>query len=232
MFYSDGSGEVTELTNGAATKVLTGNGVTSAPTWEDTTATHTQGTDTALGAMAEDIDMNTDYQIVSLQAPGASGEAIRQTATITEANLNTVTDNSIADAIHRHSELVASDGDPDPAFSIGATGLATFPAGTGINEFSIDGTMTGNSDDAVPTEQAVVEYVTGRTYLFTQAGAQATWTVNHNLGYQYCNVEVVVGGVSVTGTYDEPVITFVSVNQLTIVFDAAAAGVAQVVGGS
>jgi len=31
--------------------------------------------------------------------------------------------------------------------------------GTSINEFSTDGVMAGNSDDAVPTEQAVVEYI-------------------------------------------------------------------------
>lgn len=36
--------------------------------------------------------------------------------------------------------------------------------GTGINEFSIDGTLTGNSDDAVPTEKAV------KTYLDTTIG--------------------------------------------------------------
>lgn len=33
-------------------------------------------------------------------------------------------------------------------------------SGTSINEFSTDGTMAGNSDDAVPTEKAVVTYVT------------------------------------------------------------------------
>jgi len=33
-----------------------------------------------------------------------------------------------------------------------------FDAGTTINEFSIDGTLAGNSDDAVPTEKAVKTY--------------------------------------------------------------------------
>ena len=33
--------------------------------------------------------------------------------------------------------------------------------GTDINEFSIDGTLAGNSDDAVPTEQAVKTYIDG-----------------------------------------------------------------------
>jgi len=39
------------------------------------------------------------------------------------------------------------------------TGTLTLVNGTGINEFSIDGTLVGNSDDAVPTEKAVKTYV-------------------------------------------------------------------------
>lgn len=35
----------------------------------------------------------------------------------------------------------------------------TLASGATVNEFSTDGTMAGNSDTAVPTEQAVVEYV-------------------------------------------------------------------------
>jgi hypothetical protein len=42
--------------------------------------------------------------------------------TATGAQLDTLTDNSIADTLHRHSELVASDGSPDPALWINAIG--------------------------------------------------------------------------------------------------------------
>jgi len=42
--------------------------------------------------------------------------------TATGAELNTLTDNSIANTLHRHSELVASDGAPDPAVSVDAAG--------------------------------------------------------------------------------------------------------------
>jgi len=42
------------------------------------------------------------------------------------------------------------------AVAISAT--LQFVLGTSINEFSIDGTLAGNSDDAVPTEQAVKTY--------------------------------------------------------------------------
>jgi len=92
------------------------------------------------------------------------------------SNLKTLTDNSIADALHRHSELVASDGSPDPALSVDATGKVSFPAGTGINEFSIDGAMSGNSDDAVPTEKAV------KTYAGAAVGASHTQNTDTALG--------------------------------------------------
>lgn len=42
--------------------------------------------------------------------------------TATGSELDTLTDNSLADTLHRHSELVASDGSPDPAISVDATG--------------------------------------------------------------------------------------------------------------
>lgn len=41
----------------------------------------------------------------------------------------------------------------------GDTGNLTLLNGTGINEFSTDGTLSGNSDDAAPTEKAVKTYV-------------------------------------------------------------------------
>ena len=42
--------------------------------------------------------------------------------TATAANLNTLIDDSMADALHRHSELSASDGTPNPALSVDASG--------------------------------------------------------------------------------------------------------------
>jgi len=49
-------------------------------------ASHTQGTDTTLGAMTNDINMNS-HKITGLAAPAATNDAIRQTITITEAAL-------------------------------------------------------------------------------------------------------------------------------------------------
>jgi hypothetical protein len=46
-------------------------------------------------------------------------------------------------------------------------GKLKLPSGGAINEFSTDGTLAGNSDDAVPTEKAI------RTYVTSGAGVKA-----------------------------------------------------------
>ena len=60
----------------------------------------------------------------------------------TGTELDTLTDNSIADTLHRHTELVASDGTPDPALSVDSVGRV------GMGTSAPDGSLeirTGNS---------------------------------------------------------------------------------------
>ena len=45
------------------------------------------------------------------------------------------------------------------AMALDEDGLQLFNVGARVNEFSTDGTLTGNSDTALPTEKAVKEYV-------------------------------------------------------------------------
>lgn len=74
----------------------------------------------------------------------------------------------------------------------------------------------------------------GGAYTYTQASgnAQAVWNVNHGLGYQYLNVEVVDStGNSFNGRYDYPTIDFVDANNLTITFATAQTGWAAVTSG-
>jgi len=47
----------------------------------------------------------------------------------------------------------------DGTISVAAGHTLALPNGTTVNEFSIDGTLGGNSDDAIPTEKAVKTYV-------------------------------------------------------------------------
>ncbi len=87
---------------------------------------------------------------------------------------------------------------------ITSAGKVTLGAGTGINEFSTDGTMAGNSDDAVPTEKAVVTYVQAATAGITgvaPGGADTNIQFNYsgavsgvsNLIYDYTNERVGLG---------------------------------------
>lgn len=53
----------------------------------------------------------------------------------------------------------------NPSFTTGITApQMSIGAGSVVNECSIDGTMSGNSDSAVPTEQAVKTYLTSTAY--------------------------------------------------------------------
>lgn len=61
-------------------------------------------------------------------------------------------------------------------FVIDSLGYITLSAGTDINEFSTDGTMAGSSNNAVPTEAAVVTYV--GTQVGFSTGDTHTWTAN------------------------------------------------------
>ena len=62
-------------------------------------------------------------------------------------------------------------------------------------------------------------------YVHTQGSAATTWTVTHNLGQQYVNVEVVnSNGESLAGTMNYPVIDFTSTTQLTATFATGTSG--------
>lgn len=74
------------------------------------------------------------------------------------------------------TDLLMVDGSADrvgistatPAATLDVEGTFILQNGTSINELSTDGTMAGNSDDAVPTEQAVVEYVAAEQQVLTK----------------------------------------------------------------
>ncbi len=87
-----------------------------------------------LQAGTDDENKGVGLQISYRSATGASRPGVYLSDTgvfsvggstvVDEATTDYVTliDNSVADALHRHSELVASDGSPDPALSVGAAG--------------------------------------------------------------------------------------------------------------
>ena len=91
-----------------------------------------------------------------------------------EARLSFALDgSSIADVWYSESEaklILEANGNPGIKISE-ADGAVELSTGTSILEFSTDGTLAGNSDDAVPTEKAV------KTYVDASGEADASTTV-------------------------------------------------------
>lgn len=66
---------------------------------------------------------------------------------------------------------------PIPSMTLDHDGKMILLYGTGVNEFSIDGTLGGDSDDAVPTEKAV------KTYVDAAGGGVVPAGANYQLQY-------------------------------------------------
>ncbi|MCK5642920.1 MAG: hypothetical protein KAJ19_19070, partial [Gammaproteobacteria bacterium] len=127
------------LTGGGDTTLHDHDGIS-----ENTAARHTQGTDTTLGTMAGDIDMNNSYQIVNLQAPDASGQAIRQTTNVTEANLNTLTGGGDT-TLHDHAGI--SENTAARHTQGTDTTLGTMAANINMNGFNVLGANSFTIND-------------------------------------------------------------------------------------
>ena len=108
--------------------------------------------------------------------------------------------------------------------SLGAVGNLKITGGTANYFLQTDG--NGNV-----TWAASGSTVAG-AYVFTQASAATTWVINHNLGYQYVNIQLIDStGNSFTGRYNYPTITFNNTTHCTVIFDSAQAGYAAVSSG-
>jgi len=73
--------------------------------------------------------------------------------------------------------------------------------------------------------------ISSKFYLHTQAATATSWTVEHNLGKLYPNVELISAGKSLAGTWDQPEITFDTTSQLTCTFTIGTSGYCKCVGG-
>ena len=103
------------------------------------TKKHTQGTDTTLGKMTADIDMNSK-SITNLPAPSAVNHALRQTAKITEAMLektlyiteNAQTGTTYTLVIDDDHKLVSCSNSSAITLTIPTNESVAFPVGTQI----------------------------------------------------------------------------------------------------
>ena len=100
---------------------------------EGTTASRTElpaikGSSVGIGDVTAGANLTDNNVII-----GDGGAKGISSSAITEAEIETLTDNSMADALHRHSELSASDGTPDQALTVDANGRVNI-----TNDFSVD----------------------------------------------------------------------------------------------
>ena len=113
----------------------------------------------------------------------------------TDKRFDTLGSSSIT--INTSTDVITFTAASSPVATFESDGL-TLASGTNINEFSTDGTLAGNSDDAVPTEQAV------KTYVDAQIGGQShiifqdnSWVKVTDDGTNAGRIEVVADGVQV-----------------------------------
>ena len=94
----------------------------------------------------------------------------------TRVGLTNSTDNRLMiDNSDTNTPLIDGDFANDVLTINGTIGLSL---GTTVSEFSTDGTMAGNSDDALCTEKAIV------TYVNNQISSSSTWSQTNNYLYQ------------------------------------------------
>jgi len=92
----------------------------------------------------------------------------------TGAELTSLADNSIVNTLHRHSELVASDGAPDPALTVNASGNVGIGTTSPLHKLSIEGDYFGLGNATttgslyIGDDLTVVGTASSTTGLFTQ----------------------------------------------------------------
>ena len=103
--------------------------------------------------------------------------------TATGANLTSLTDNSFVNALHRHSELVAPDGAPDPALTIDNDGFLNTPGNLGI----------------IGTGYALVRAAAGQPF-YCDAGALFSWRDEDDARAVRMTLNSATGAVNMTGS--------------------------------
>jgi hypothetical protein len=125
-------------------------------------------------------------------------------------------------------------GDIGATGATGSTGATGYIGGTGATGATGATGYIGSSGATGATGPigATGAYGIAGGYIFTQASPSTTWSIPHNLGYRYVQVEPVdSSNKSFVGRYDYPDINFVDTNNVTLTFSTAVSGYANVSSG-
>ena len=111
-----------------------------------------------------------------------SGTIADHDTTATGANLTSLTDNSMVDALHRHSELSASDGSPDASLTIDTIGQVTSSGNVaGQYAFTITNTNSGGLTTLVLENDTTGHKMDLRMYGTAHGGTLAGISTNDML---------------------------------------------------
>lgn len=115
----------------------------------DADALHAHATNDAhvAGDGSDHADVATNTAASHAQAHTVASHS---DTTGTGAELDTLTDDSMADALHRHSELSASDGTPDACLAVDASGVVTISTDAPGADTQYTAQVLYNTDDVPP----------------------------------------------------------------------------------
>ena len=138
------------------------------------------GADTSLKINAQ----GTDEKLLDFYTGETKTWSINQKPADDKSGLNIATPGGSKLFIDSSSGNVGV-GTTSPGAKLEINGDLKLQSGVGVNEFSIDGTLAGNSDLAIPTEKAVKSYADTKALLAgssSQSFSANNLTVNGNVG--------------------------------------------------
>lgn len=120
--------------------------------------------------------------------------------TATGAELNTLTDNSIADTLHRHAELVALDGSPDPAVYTDNSGDALFYGGIHVGDTGLGVITFGSGPFAINSAADILTWTLpndeSTAFVMTEAGGSESFRIDTDLEQIQSTYDLVIGDVT------------------------------------
>lgn len=168
---TSGVGVSTAITVNSSQQVAIGHANPSATLDVDGSAIFNEGGNAVDFRIESDNNTNMVFLDASADALGVNNSSPTATLDVDGSAIFNESHSAVDFRVEGDTEenLLFIDGSADrigvgtstPANTLDVEGTLILLNGTSVNEFSTDGTLAGNSDDAIPTEQAVKTYVDG-----------------------------------------------------------------------
>lgn len=158
----------------------------STATWKETTAE--VEVSSVFGRTGAVVAQPSDYDASQVDNDSAvTGSTVKDALDTLDTAVDSLTDDSMADSLHRHSELSGSDGSPNPALSIDADGNLSLMSDTDatavfgrakIGYTNSDQATFAHIDNFNTTDYALKQTDTGRTDINAKTGQDILFKIN------------------------------------------------------